>query len=147
MGGICIAIAHGICSPCLFSLANYTYIGSGSRSILLCKGILKRLPILRAMWFIFCAINIGCPPSINFFSECLLFCSILGFRSTLVSSLFLICFLAAGYSLFLYSTVNHGYQRFRVRCFGGLRVRFMVCIVISLIILFGLFIFLDVVFL
>lgn len=49
IGGICIAIAHGICSPCLFSLANYTYIGSGSRRILLCKGILKSLPILRSI--------------------------------------------------------------------------------------------------
>nr|AJC10817.1 NADH deshydrogenase subunit 4 [Macoma balthica] len=147
MGGICMAIAHGICSPCLFSLANYTYMGSGSRSILLCKGLLKSLPMLSAMWFVFCAINMGCPPSINFFSECLLFCSILGYSTTLISSLFLLCFLAAGYSLFLYSTVNHGYQSFSLRGFSGLSLRFMVCMVVSMIILFGLFIFLDVVFL
>lgn len=95
----------------------------------------------------FCAINMGCPPSINFFSECLLFCSILGYRTTLIRSLFLLCFLAAGYSLFLYSTVNHGYQRFRLRGFTGLSLRFIVCIVVRIIILFGLFIFLDVVFL
>lgn len=95
----------------------------------------------------FCVINIGCPPSINFFRECILFCSILGFRSILIGSLFLICFLAAGYSLFLYATVNHGYQRFSVRCFGGLRLRFILCIMVRSIILFGLFIFIDVVFL
>lgn len=142
-----MAIAHGICSPCLFSLANYTYIGSGSRRILLCKGVLKRLPILRSIWFLFCVINIGCPPSINFFRECMLFCGILGFSTVLITSLFLMCFLAAGYSLFLYATVNHGYQRFRVRSFGGLRLRFIVCMVVRLIILFGLFVFLDVVFL
>lgn len=147
IGGICIAIAHGVCSPCLFSLANYTYMGSGSRSILLCKGVLKRLPALSRIWFLFCAINIGCPPSINFFSECLLFCSIIGFSMDLLIPLFLICFLAAGYSLFLYSRVNHGYQRFGIRTFGGLRPRFMLPIVVRVVILFGLFLFLDVVFL
>lgn len=49
IGGICMALAHGICSPCLFSLANYTYMGRGSRSIILCKGLLKRMPRLRAI--------------------------------------------------------------------------------------------------
>ena len=49
IGGVCIAIAHGVCSPCLFRLANYTYIGRGSRRILLCKGVLKSAPCLSAM--------------------------------------------------------------------------------------------------
>ena len=147
IGGICMAIAHGVCSPCLFRLANYTYIVRGSRSILLCKGVLKRLPVLRRMWFIFCAINMGCPPSINFFSECLLFCRIIGYSADLVIPLFLICFLAAGYSLFLYSTINHGYQRISLISFSGLRVRFLICMVVRLICLFGLSMFLDLVFL
>ena len=47
--GVCMALAHGVCSPCMFRLANYTYIRTGSRSIVLCKGVLKSLPILRAM--------------------------------------------------------------------------------------------------
>lgn len=147
IGGICIAIAHGVCSPCLFRLANYTYMGRGSRRILLCKGLLKSIPALRSIWFIFCVINIGCPPSINFFRECMLFCRILGFRMPILVPLFLLCFLAAGYSLFLYSTVNHGYQRFTLHSFRGLGLRFIVSIVGSILILFGLFIFLDIVFL
>ena len=49
IGGVCIAIAHGVCSPCLFRLANYSYIGRGSRRILLCKGVLKSAPCLSAM--------------------------------------------------------------------------------------------------
>nr|YP_006576434.1 NADH dehydrogenase subunit 4 [Solecurtus divaricatus]AEV94328.1 NADH dehydrogenase subunit 4 [Solecurtus divaricatus] len=147
MGGICMALAHGVCSPCLFGLANYTYMGTGSRSILLCKGVLKSLPSLSAMWFIFCAINLGCPPSINFFSECFLFCSLMGFSYFLIVPLFLMCFLAAGYSLFLYSSVNHGYQSVAVLTFPGLSVRFLSCMVVSALILFGLFIMLGVVFL
>ena len=49
MSGVCMVIAHGVCSPCLFALANYTYFVTGSRSILLCKGVLKGLPVLRSM--------------------------------------------------------------------------------------------------
>ena len=147
MGGVCMALAHGICSPCLFRLANYTYMGRGSRSILLCKGILKRLPALRSIWFLFCVINMGCPPSINFFRECILFCSILGFSRGLLVPLFLLCFLAAGYSLFLYTRVNHGYQSAGLYRYRGLRVRFMVIMVVRALILFFFFFFLDFVFL
>ena len=142
-----MALAHGLCSPCLFSLANYTYIGTGSRRILICKGVLKSLPVLSSMWFIFCALNIGCPPSVNFFSECFLFCRIMGFSSLLLVPLFLMCFLAAGYSLFIYSRVNHGYQRFIIRSYGGLSVRFLCTIVMSFAILFLVFIILGVIFL
>nr|AQZ26101.1 NADH dehydrogenase subunit 4 [Semelidae sp. STW-2017] len=147
MGGVCMAIAHGVCSPCLFSLANYTYMGTGSRSILLCKGLLKSMPSLSAMWFIFCVINMGCPPSINFYSECMLFCSIMGFSYSMLPSLFLLCFLAAGYSLFLYTTINHGYQTNYNYNYNGLSIRFLISMFISLLILFGLFIVLDLVFL
>ena len=147
IGGVCIALAHGVCSPCLFRLANYTYMGRGSRRIILCKGLLKGMPALSAIWFLFCVMNIGCPPSINFFRECLLFCSIIGFSIDLVLPLFFLCFLAAGYSLFLYSTINHGYQSVRMCSYGGLRLRFLVPMVVGVIILFGLFLFIDVVFL
>lgn len=142
-----MALAHGVCSPCLFGLANYTYMGTGSRRIILCKGILKSLPALRSIWFMFCVVNIGCPPSINFFRECLLFCRIIGFRMRFIPSLFLLCFLAAGYSLFLYCRVNHGYQRVGVVRYFGLRLRFLSLIVVSLFLLFGLFLVLDFVFL
>lgn len=147
IGGICMALAHGVCSPCLFSLANYTYMGTGSRSIILCKGILKGLPALSSMWFMFRVVNMGCPPSINFFRECLLFCGILGYSRVLVVPLFLLCFLAAGYSLFLYSRVNHGYQRSGLVRYGGLRLRFLTSIVVRLVGLFILRLVLDFVFL
>jgi len=147
MRGICMVLAHGVCSPCLFSLANYTYMGVGSRRIMLCKGVLKGLPILRSIWFIFCAINIGCPPSINFYSECFLFCSIFGYRRLILLPLFLMCFLAAGYSLFLYSRVNHGYQSLMVFTYSGLRLRFLTSMVVRLVVLFSIFLLLGVVFL
>ena len=135
-----------MCSPCLFSLANYTYSITGSRRILLCKGILKTMPRLRAIWFLFRAINLGCPPSINFYSECFLFCRIIGYSIFFLIPLFIICFLAAGYSLFVYSSINHGYQRLVIRSGSGLRLRFLVSIIACVIVLFGVFIILDIVF-
>ncbi len=77
----------------------------------------------------------------------MLFCGIIGFSSELIYPLFLLCFLAAGYSLFLYSRVNHGYQSRRVLSFTGLSLRFLICMVIRVVVLFSLFLFLDVVFL
>lgn len=56
------------------------------------------------------------------------------------------CFLAAGYSLFIYSSVNHGYQRLNIRCRSGLSLRFLIRMVICVITLFSVFIILDVVF-
>nr|YP_009431975.1 NADH dehydrogenase subunit 4 [Donax vittatus]ATA66424.1 NADH dehydrogenase subunit 4 [Donax vittatus] len=147
MGGLCMALAHGICSPAMFSLANYTYMCSGSRSTLLCKGILKGMPALSSMWFIFCGLNLGCPPSANFFSECFLFCCIMGFSWVMIIPLLSMCFLAAGYSLFIYSSVNHGYQSALLRSHQGLSTRFLCSMVVSGVILFSMFINLDVMFL
>nr|YP_009431949.1 NADH dehydrogenase subunit 4 [Donax trunculus]ATA66398.1 NADH dehydrogenase subunit 4 [Donax trunculus] len=147
MGGICMALAHGLCSPCMFSLANYTYMCSGSRSTLLCKGVLKGLPGLSSLWFIFCALNLGCPPSANFFSECFLFCCIMGYSSVMVIPLFSMCFLAAGYSLFIYSSVNHGYQSALLRPHYGLSARFISGMVLSGVVLFAIFLNLDLFFL
>nr|YP_009431962.1 NADH dehydrogenase subunit 4 [Donax variegatus]ATA66411.1 NADH dehydrogenase subunit 4 [Donax variegatus] len=147
MSGLCMALAHGLCSPCMFSLANYTYMCTGSRSILLCKGVLKVMPALSSMWFLFCGLNLGCPPSANFFSECFLFCCIMGYSWVMIMPLFLMCFLAAGYSLFIYSSVNHGYQSAMLRPHLGLSARFLVSMVISVFILFFIFMNLDLMFL
>lgn len=46
MGGVCLIFAHGICSPCIFSLANSTYRYFSSRRIVVCKGVLKMFPTL-----------------------------------------------------------------------------------------------------
>lgn len=108
MRGICLIFAHGICSPCLFSLANYTYRHYGSRSIIVCKGVLKVFPLLTFLWFILRVINIGCPPSLNFLSECFLVGSVLFLCLDYIYVLGPMCFLTAGYCLFLYCRVNHG---------------------------------------
>lgn len=66
---VCLLFAHGLCSPILFSLAGRVYDVVGSRNIILRKGLLRRFPIFTRYWFLFCIINIGFPPSLNFFRE------------------------------------------------------------------------------
>lgn len=45
-GALAIIIAHGLCSPALFAIANRTYESTSSRRLFLTKGILNLFPIL-----------------------------------------------------------------------------------------------------
>uniref|UniRef100_UPI00315C5BCB NADH dehydrogenase subunit 4 n=1 Tax=Glauconome virens TaxID=457868 RepID=UPI00315C5BCB len=108
LSGVGLMFAHGLCSPCLFSLAASMYDWSGSRSVALNKNLLRVFPIFSFFWFSFCVLNMGVPPSLNFLSE--VFCVAASFWLSWV--LFLpsgmMCFMAGCYCLFLYSVVNHG---------------------------------------
>jgi NADH-ubiquinone oxidoreductase chain 4 len=59
-------------------------------------------------WFLFCAVNIASPPSINLISEIMVFPAIIFNRLWLLIPVALMSFLAAVYNLFLYTTTQHG---------------------------------------
>lgn len=101
-------LAHGVCSPCMFSLASSTYGIFNSRSIAVCKGILITYPGFSFFWFLMRALNMGCPPSLNFLRECFLVGSVVFTSYYFMLVLGLICFVTAGYCLFLYCSINHG---------------------------------------
>lgn len=109
IGALIIIIAHGLCSSGLFILANLTYEITHTRRIYLTKGLITVCPTLTIWWFLFTAWNIAAPPSINLIREIILLTSVLS-RST-SSALFLITisFLAAAYSLNIYSSTQHGH--------------------------------------
>nr|YP_002038868.1 NADH dehydrogenase subunit 4 [Sinonovacula constricta]ACF41620.1 NADH dehydrogenase subunit 4 [Sinonovacula constricta] len=108
MGGVAMMFIHGVCSPCLFAMANYSYKFSGSRSIFLCKGLLKVCPLISLFWFMFCSFNLGCPPSLNFFSEVFLSLSGLWYSWYFICILIFMVFLGGASSVYLYCTLNHG---------------------------------------
>jgi len=109
IGSLIIMISHGLVSSGIFCIANITYENTSSRSIYITKGLLMVLPKLSIFWFILCVINIGAPPSINLLREILLLTCILR-RSIWTSILIgLRRFLAAGYSIYLYTSLNHGH--------------------------------------
>nr|YP_010943707.1 NADH dehydrogenase subunit 4 [Ennucula tenuis]WLV28177.1 NADH dehydrogenase subunit 4 [Ennucula tenuis] len=105
---LAMMIAHGLCSSALFSMANYTYEKSHSRSVFLSKGMLLLMPAMSMWWFLFCVINMAAPPTINLLSEIMLFMSIFFFSKWMIIPLASMSFLTCVYSLFLYSLVQHG---------------------------------------
>nr|APH08675.1 NADH dehydrogenase subunit 4 [Lilliconus sagei] len=107
-GALVLMISHGFCSSALFALANYTYEKTQTRSLLLSKGMLMFMPSLAIWWFLFSIINMAAPPSINLLGEIMIF------PATIFSSFYFLIplgfmgFLAALYSMYLFTTIHHG---------------------------------------
>ena len=107
-GALALIISHGFCSSALFALANYTYEKRRTRSLFLSKGILMLLPALTLWWFLFSVINMAAPPSINLLGEIMIFPATIFFSIYCLLPLGLISFLAALYSMYLYTSTQHG---------------------------------------
>lgn len=103
-----LIIAHGLCSSALFALANITYESTHTRNLYLTKGLLALFPNMTTLWFIASAANIAAPPSINLLREIILISSSLFTSTITLIPLSVISFLAAAYSLLLYSSTQHG---------------------------------------
>jgi len=104
IGYICallIVIAHGVCSPILFSLGYLLYNSSHRRTLINNKGCLRR-PLVRLCLFLLLSVNMGVPPTINLWREVLLFSCILHYLKLRVFVLVLIALLGAAYNLFIY---------------------------------------------
>nr|UZT67807.1 NADH dehydrogenase subunit 4 [Erpobdella octoculata] len=108
MGAMSMMIAHGFSSSALFIMANINYEMMSTRSVFLSKGILIFSPLMTLWWFLFSIMNMAAPPSINLMSEIMLLASI-SYKSLFnMIILSFISFLTVGYSLYLYSSMNHG---------------------------------------
>nr|YP_009469113.1 NADH dehydrogenase subunit 4 [Charonia lampas]AVC55727.1 NADH dehydrogenase subunit 4 [Charonia lampas] len=107
-GALVLMISHGFCSSALFALANYTYEKTHTRSLFLSKGMLMLLPSLALWWFMFCIMNMAAPPSINLLGEIMIFPSTIFSSSYFLISLGLMSFLAALYSMYLFTSIQHG---------------------------------------
>nr|YP_010936465.1 NADH dehydrogenase subunit 4 [Morula spinosa]WKW54918.1 NADH dehydrogenase subunit 4 [Morula spinosa] len=107
-GALVLMISHGFCSSALFALANYTYEKTHTRSLFLSKGMLMLLPMLTMWWFLFCIMNMAAPPSINLLGEIMIFPSVIFSSNYFLIPLGLMSFLAALYSMYLFTAVQHG---------------------------------------
>lgn len=107
-GALRLIVAHGLCSSAIFSVANMAYEATRRRSMVLIKGLISVFPCIRFWWFILAVANIRGPPTFNLFREILLLGSILK-RSFYFSLIFAITrFLVGAFSLFLFSSTQHG---------------------------------------
>lgn len=108
VGSLVLIIGHGLCSSGIFCLANIVYERSGSRVILMNKGLITFIPSLCMFWFLLRVNNISSPPSLNLLGEIFLINGILSFRNLSFGFLMFASFIRCVYSIYLYSFINHG---------------------------------------
>jgi NADH-ubiquinone oxidoreductase chain 4 len=108
IGALAIILAHGIISSGMFCLANITYEITHTRRIVLTKGLLYFIPTLSLIWFLTTRANIAAPPTINLLREIILIIGAISQNIVLALPLGLLRFIGAAYSLYLYSSLNHG---------------------------------------
>nr|YP_010625929.1 NADH dehydrogenase subunit 4 [Inocellia sinensis]WBK02675.1 NADH dehydrogenase subunit 4 [Inocellia sinensis]WBK02922.1 NADH dehydrogenase subunit 4 [Inocellia sinensis] len=108
LGSLKLMIGHGLCSSGLFCLANMVYERSGSRSLLLNKGLLNLMPSLCLWWFLLSISNMASPISLNLLGEISLLNSILSWNYKIMILLMIMSFFSAIYTLYLYSYSQHG---------------------------------------
>lgn len=118
-----IIVGHGFCSSALFCIANITYERINSRSFFTIKGMQVILPVLRIVWFILCTSNIASPPSLNLLGEINSITAIFSWAYFLSFLLAIIVFLAAAYSLFLFSQSQHGKLPLKTQSFSPISPR------------------------
>nr|QHT64986.1 NADH dehydrogenase subunit 4 [Bhawania goodei] len=107
-GALLMMIAHGLCSSGMFAIANMMYEFTKTRSMYMTKGMLTLFPTMTLIWFMFTCANMAAPPSINLLSEIILITSIISTSFSFSPLIALISFLAAVYSLILYTNSQHG---------------------------------------
>nr|YP_007353851.1 NADH dehydrogenase subunit 4 [Paracymoriza prodigalis]AFQ31592.1 NADH dehydrogenase subunit 4 [Paracymoriza prodigalis] len=108
MGSYIMMIGHGLCSSGMFCLVNINYERLHSRSLYINKGMKDLMPSMSLWWFLLLSSNMAAPPSMNLMGEISLINSLLSWSWVSMFMLMLISFFSVGYSLYLYSYVQHG---------------------------------------
>nr|YP_010585947.1 NADH dehydrogenase subunit 4 [Parapsyche difformis]UZZ43683.1 NADH dehydrogenase subunit 4 [Parapsyche difformis] len=123
VGSYVLMIGHGLCSSGLFILVNLIYERTGSRSLMINKGLLNIFPNLTLWWSLLVFANMAAPPSLNLLGEISLMISITAWSWSMLWVLGLVSFLSAGYSLFIYIYSQHGKMMFGVYSLGMIESR------------------------
>nr|QLM02029.1 NADH dehydrogenase subunit 4 [Capitulum mitella] len=116
-------VAHGLCSSGLFFLSGVVYERSGSRSMLVNKGMMEIMPSVSFWWFMFCIGNMAAPVVLNLVGELGLLGSILSFSFGSLIFLMIFSFMGAAYSLYLFSGTQHGKHFTGLKALGDGLVR------------------------
>nr|AIW06059.1 NADH dehydrogenase subunit 4 [Vietnamella sp. MT-2014] len=107
-GAFLMMVAHGLCSSGMFCLTNLSYERSGSRSLLINKGLLNLMPSLSLWWFLLSSANMAAPPTLNLMGEISLLNSMVGWSWITMSGLMIMSFMGAAYTLYLFAYSQHG---------------------------------------
>nr|ANN13221.1 NADH dehydrogenase subunit 4 [Astacus astacus]ANN13234.1 NADH dehydrogenase subunit 4 [Astacus astacus] len=107
-GAVIIMLGHGLCSSGLFCLSNIVYERLGSRSLIVNKGLLNFMPSLGLWWFLLSISNMAAPPTLNLLGEINLIISVVSWSKISMIGVMSLSFFSAAYTLYLYSTSQHG---------------------------------------
>lgn len=106
-GAFIIIIAHGFSSSALFLLVNIIYIKYHTRNIISFKGLINSFPNIIFWWFIFIAVNISAPPSINILREIIIISRLIQWNISILLTIFIISLSTASFSIFIFINIAH----------------------------------------
>jgi len=109
-GAMYIIVGHGLCSSCLFYILFLIYGRLFSRRVIILKGGLLIFKTIVLWFFVFRALNIGVPPSLNFFREVSILIASVGFRFIFLFALIPIFLISGIYCIYFFISINHGAQ-------------------------------------
>ena len=107
-GCVILMVGHGLCSSGLFCLANIVYERTGSRRLMVNKGLLSFIPRMGLWWFLLSVRNIASPPSLNLAGEIMLILTVVRWRKVSILGISLLSFFRARYTLYIYRLRQHG---------------------------------------
>nr|QEH58969.1 NADH dehydrogenase subunit 4 [Rhagovelia sp. XD-2019] len=133
LGSLILMVGHGLCSSGLFCLANIIYERSNSRSFYFNKGLISLMPSLSLFWFLLCSNNMASPPSLNLLGEILIINSIMSWSAYSFIFLFFGSFFSCCYSIYLYSSTQHGTLYSGMKSFFSVNVREFMLLILHLL--------------
>nr|AXR87620.1 NADH dehydrogenase subunit 4 [Barbatia virescens] len=107
-GALTLMVGHAFSSSGLFFLAGVVYGGMGSRSFLVCCGVLSVSPYIMLPGFFLLAGNMAAPFTLNLCGEVMLTVGLIAAFKVLWPLLVLIFFVTGAYSLHFFSCLFHG---------------------------------------
>ena len=113
-GALIIIVGHGFSSSALFFLVNLIYSKYHTRNIISFKGILNSSPNLIFWWFVFIAVNISAPPSINLIREIFIINSLVQWNISFIFSIIIMSLAAASFSIFIYINIAHNLSEIKL---------------------------------
>jgi len=114
-GSIIIIFGHGFSSSALFLLVNIIYSKFHTRNIISFKGLINIFPNIIFWWFLFIAINISAPPSINLIGEIFIINRIIQWHFSLIFIIILISISTASFSIYIYINISHNLPEIKFR--------------------------------
>lgn len=107
-GALLTLIAHGVASSGLFYAVTVQYSRFGSRLFPMMQGMMGLSAVLRGLWCILLVVNLRAPPTINLYSELLIFRGRALIRKGFLLPIRVLILMSLVYSLMLFRGVSHG---------------------------------------